>query len=228
MKKRWYLVPTVIFIVCLIFARVVRTSYRDAGKADIYNYKFETGNTFNQTYQTLHTNDLNLIPQKLIDGSDIIVKGTYFGDRKVTWHGFYTPVKISKVYKGNSSYLGKQIYVLEDESAFTYTRYINTGSSAYLPLQKGDSYILLLKKVQFDASRKLDKFEESQYYPITHTAAGAYRLSNKKQTKVFCWNKKPESLNSLKGYDLPVEEKKQLDIYYQLKTSVFKKIGIAS
>ncbi len=226
MKKRWYCIPAALTLVCLILAVTIRSSYQNAGE-DIYNYGFETENTFAAVFQEFSVSDVNQIPGKLIENSDLIVKVKYSGNRLVTGEGFYSPVNVEKVYKGNSNFNGKQLYILEDMSTFTYTRYVNTVSKAYLPLQRNNEYVLLLKKVQFDSGRTLNDFESSQYYPITQTAAGAYRLSSQKQTKVFSWDKKPESMNSLIGYDVPVEEKKQLDIYYELKNQVFGLLDIS-
>ncbi|WP_444643178.1 hypothetical protein ACRQU7_01420 [Caproiciproducens sp. R1] len=225
MKKRWYCIPAVLALVCLVLAGVVRVSYQNAGES-IYNYGFETGNTFDVVFQEFSVTDVNQMPDKLIENSDIIIRAKYSGNRFVTGEGFYSPVTVEEVYKGDSEFNGKQLYILEAVDTYTYTRYVNTISKAYLPLQKNSEYVLLLKKVQFDPERKLTDFENSQYYPITQTAAGAYRLSNQKQTKVFSWAKNPESMNSLAGYDIPVEDKKQLDIYYQLKSGVLGELGI--
>jgi hypothetical protein len=226
MKKRWYFIPAFLFIICFLSAMIIRPSFQH-DESEINNYGFETVNSLSTVSQEFQTKDAQKIAQRLTAGSDLIVKGVYDGNRIITAKGFYTPVKITQVLKGNRTQVGQRINLLEEEEIFTYTKYINTCGRAYIPMQQGQEYLLLLKKVEFDSKRQLTSFEKSQYYPITQTAVGAYRISERKQMRVFDWDKKHESLNSLAGYDLPVQDSKELDFYYNIKDSVFQLLHVS-
>ena len=226
MKKRWYFIPTFLFIICFLSAIIIRPSFQH-DESKIYDYDFETVNSLNTVSQEFQTKDTQKIAQRLIEESDLIIKGVYDGNRIITGQGFYTPVKVTQVLKGDKKQEGQMINLLEEETIFTFTKYINTGGLAYIPIQKNQEYLLLLKKAKFDSNRQLTSFERSQYYPITQTAAGAYRISGNKQTKVFNWDKKRECLNSLTGYDLPVQDSKELDFYYNIKDNVFQSLHVS-
>lgn len=218
MKLKMYYVPAAIVLICLILAGVVRFSYTDAGDK-IYDYQFSAGDILPDY---LKKNQISS-PQDIINQADIIVKAKYSGNRKITTDVFYSRVTVLQVYKGEQSLTKKDLCVIETVHVFPKTMFM-PSSGFLVPLQSGDEYIFLLKKMQFDPSRNLNVFQNSQYYPVTQGAFGYYRISSGKQTQIMDEEQK-YTVNRLKGIDIFATNQQVLDTYYQYKEQILKTIG---
>lgn len=128
--------------------------------------------------------------------------------------------------KGDKSLDGKDIIVTEAVVVFTDTKFINEAlTPLWVPLQQDNEYLLLLKKVPFDTHRVLNNFQISQYYPVTSSAFGCYRLSEKNQTEPMDKGK-IYRMDSLKGLDIFTYDPMTLNTYNQYKIEIFNKVGI--
>ena len=218
MKKKWYLLPLFCVIACFIFAAIVRVSYPKnlLNRAQTYTYNANAEDTTSflegKGFRT---------GADLVSGSDIIVQGKWSGERKATNDALYTPVNVEKVNKGSASLVGKTILVVQqmnvienNEQAFYY----DAAQNAMIPLQKDVKYLLLLKHVPSDASKTVDSM---QYYPVSESAFGIYRLSNKKQPRILKSTEEIIHFNELQNFDLYTSKQAQLDKYYTYKADVF-------
>jgi ATP-dependent exoDNAse (exonuclease V) alpha subunit len=217
MKNKKYLFPLLLVTVCLIAAVIVRFSYTDAGN-QIYDYSYKAAGSL-EDY--LKANAVSSA-KDLIEQADIIVKGKYNGNRKVTTDAFFSQITVSDVYKGDKSLTGKAIYVIEPVHVYPKTKFI-PAKGFWIPLQTGSKYILLLKKRQFDPKRQLDEFQSSQYYPVTQGALGHYKCANERQTQLLSANQ-PVTLNELKNIEIFATDQQTLNTYYQYKEQILKQI----
>lgn len=220
MKLKFYSIPAAIIAVCLIFAAVVRFSYTDAGDK-IYDYDFVSGGDLAALFKDNQISS----PSDLVKQADIIVKAKCTGERKVTASAFYTTVKVSKVYVGDRTINGTNLCIIEPMAVFADRKFINASKPFLIPLQPGQEYLLLLKHMQFDPQRKLNNFQESQYYPVTESAFGYYRISNKNQKEPMNENK-TYTINSLKDFDIFTSIQKDLDTYNEYKAQIFSRFGV--
>ena len=196
MKPKFYIIPAAVVAVCLVFAVIVRFSYTDAGEK-IYDYAYASDGSLTDVLKENKIAE----PEDVIDQAELIVEAKYTGIRKVTGYAFYSQVNVTSVYKGDKALIGKEICVIEPVSIFTKTRFVNGAGHFLIPLQQGESYLLLLKHKQFDPRRELNDFQKLQYYPITQGAFGCYRLSDENRTKLID-NNKTYTIKSLKGFDI--------------------------
>lgn len=220
MKLKYYSIPLVAVLLCVVFAVAVRFSYTNAGDK-IYDYNFVSGGDMTDLFKTNKiTSSSDLMAQ-----SDVIVKAKYIGERKVTSDAFYSNVKVLNVYKGDQTIKGANLCVIEPLAVFTQNKFVNASRAFLIPLQPDGEYLLCLKHMQFDSARTLDSFQKSQYYPVTQGAFGCYRFSNKNQTKIMDDNK-TYTINSLKGLDIFTDDRKVLNTYNQYKEQIFSRLGI--
>ena len=84
----------------------------------------------------------------------------------------------------------------------------------------------MLKKIPLNKARKPDKFLDSQYYPVSQSAFGVYRLSNGKQTKIINPEKESIKFSQLSDLDLFATNQAQIDTYYKFKEQIFKALDI--
>lgn len=224
MKKRWYFIPVALLCVCVVLAFAVRTTYTDTS-AQSGQFDYMCSTTLQPALDTLKVKKASDMPEKLIQGADLIVQVKFDGDRIFSSNAFFSTVKITRVYKGLQSFQGTDLRIVEAVNYTSFAKSLTVGNSFYIPLQKGDEYLLLLKKVPFQSSRKLTDFQKNQYYPYTQSAFGAFRMAQEKQTKLFSENDKL-TLDTLQGYDVPAGDKKSLDAYYQVKEKVMQLLKI--
>lgn len=220
--KKLYFIPLLSVLTCIVMGIVVRNSYTNNSQK-IYNYEYINSGTWDSVYKQYG----KFTSKDLIDKSDLIVKGEFNGERLITGNGFYSTVHISKIFKGGDD-VKKDIIFTEPVETFVSTKFINPCFIPMcIPLQKDCEYIFLLKKIDFNKKRQLNDFQKNQYYPITSSPAGYYRLGGQVQTKVFDFPKDKPKLNELDGFDIYANKKDQLDTYYKYKEEVFKKLGIS-
>lgn len=227
MKRRWYIIPIAILLVCVVCAFAVRTTYTDT-TGDLSGFQYSAGADLTQALDTLGEKDAAKVPQKLADGADLIVRAKFSGDRSVTPNAAFAAVQVEQVYKGDASIQGKQIRILEDMVVHPEPEFHNImAADCYIPLQTGDTYLLYLKRVQFQPSRKQTEFQKSQYYPYTQSALGAFRITDTKQTKLFSATGQYK-LEDFSGCDLPAEKQETIDFYNQVRAQVFAQWKISA
>ena len=144
MKRRWYFLPLAILLVCVVAAFAVRGTYTDIS-SDIDSCTYAASYDFTKAVETLGESDFSKVPQALYDGADIVVEGTCTG-RSITPNAWFESFSVEKVHKGDASLSGQTLQILEELTLFVNVKNINTMMSAYLPLQEGERYLLLLKK----------------------------------------------------------------------------------
>jgi hypothetical protein len=227
MKKGYYIIPAVLVIFCLLTAMTTRVSYRNDLMKRIQNYNYQSNDELQNVFDSKKFHS----PDDLIQQADAIIKCQFSGNRQITDEAFYTPVLVSDVYKGNSELKGKTLTIVEtinviENYKITPNYFLLTTQGFYIPLQKGEDYILLIKKLPLNKARKSGTFLDSQYYPVSESAFGVYRISDIKQTKLINIEKDNIPFSQLSGFDLFASEQEQLDTYYQYKQQIFKAIGI--
>lgn len=221
MNKRFYLIPTIVALFCVITAVVARNSYTNIGNG-VYQYRINGGGDCSTVLQheKIHS------AEDLIDRSELIVRAKFDSQRLIRDNGFYTTVHISRVLKGDKGLENKDIIVTEAVVIFTNTKFINEAlTPLWIPLQQNNEYLLLLKKISFDPHRVLNDFQKMQYYPVTQSAFGCYRLSGKNQTETMN-NKESYTVNSLKGFEIFAYDRKTLDAYHQYKAQILSRFSI--
>ncbi len=219
--KKLYFIPLLSIFACIVMGIVVRNSYTNDSQK-IYNFEYGSCGAWDSVYQQCG----KFTSKDLIDKSDLIVKAKFNGERLITGNGFYSTVHISKIFKGDND-IKKDIIITEPVKIIVSTKFINPSYIPMcIPLQKDYEYIFLLKKIDFNEKRQLNDFQKNQYYPITSSPAGYYRLGGQVQTKLFNFSKDKFKLNELNGFDIYANKKEQLDIYYKYKGEVFKELGI--
>ncbi|QKO30792.1 hypothetical protein [Caproicibacterium lactatifermentans] len=98
----------------------------------------------------------------------------------------------------------------------------------WIPLQKNSEYLVLLKKLPFDKARKLNDFQQRQYYPVTNSPAGCFLLGSAKKTFLSSdKDAKSPNLQTLAGESLFASSQQQIDEYYQIKEQVLQELKIA-
>ncbi|WOC33375.1 MULTISPECIES: hypothetical protein [Caproicibacterium] len=224
MKKKWYLIPAALLLVCVVLAFAVRTTYTDT-TAQSGQFAYSCSTSLQPVLDSLKVQKVSDIPENLVQNADAIVRAKFDGDRTFSTNAFFSTVKVTQVYKGSQSLKGTDLRIVEAVDYFSFVKTLNAGDSFYIPLQKGDDYLLILKKVPFQSSRKLTDFQKNQYYPYTQSAFGAFRMAQDKQTKLFGKNDK-RTLDTLQGYDVPASDQKSLDAYYQVKEKVMQLLKI--
>jgi hypothetical protein len=220
MNRKYYLIPLTVVLACFLLAFVMRNSYTDVNQG-VYQYRVGGNGDWGTVFQQEKIHSV----KDLTDRSDLIVRAKFSGKRLIRDTGFYSTVQACKVYKGDQSLKGKEIIVTESLYVKTETKFINeTLMPMWIPLQKDSEYLLLLKKVPFHSQRTLNDFQRSQYYPVTNSPAGCYRVSNSRQTKIMDPDK-VYTIKNLQGMDLFAVNRQVLNTYYQYKEQVFKMVG---
>lgn len=227
MKKRYLIISLALIAVCFSAAIITRASYRNDLLERIQNYSYFS----NDKLQNVSDKEKIHSPDDLIRQSDVIVKCRFSGNRRITDEAFYTPVSISDIYKGNTGLKGKTITIVEtvetvENEKITPKCHLLLSESFYIPLQKKNDYILLLKKLPLNPAEKADAFLDSQYYPVAQSAFGVYRISDMKQTKLIDVEKENIPFHQLSKFDLFATKQNELDTYYRYKQQIFEKIGI--
>lgn len=205
---------------------ITRISYRNDMQKRILSYNYQSNDELENVFTSkkFHSSD------DLIQQADLIVKCRFSGSRQVTDEAFYTPVIVADVYKGDKGLKGKTLTVVEtvviiENYDITPNFFIISNKGFYIPLQGGNDYLLLLKKLPLNEARKPNEFLDSQYYPVSQSAFGVYRMTNIKQMKLVDTEKDHTAFNKLSEFDLFATNQKQLDTYYQYKEQIFKTIG---
>lgn len=223
MKRRWYFLPLAILLVCVVAAFAVRGTYTDIS-GDIDSCTYAASYDFTKAVETLGESDFSKVPQALYDGTDIVVEGTCTG-RSITPNAWFESFSVEKVHKGDASLSGQTLQILEELTLFVNVKNINTMMSAYLPLQEGERYLLLLKKVEFLPERHLTAFQESQYYPYTESALAALHITPERQEKTFDISARWK-LGDFAGCDVPAGNATVLEQYEGVRSALFSMCGV--
>jgi hypothetical protein len=230
--KRWlYLIPLFLIIVCFGISIKTRASYQSGLQERILNYDYQANDKLEDVFNKSNINISAFHSSAdLIQQADLIVKCRFSGNRQVTDEAFYTSIFVTDVYKGDKERKGKTLTVIEtvyiiENYHITPNLFSISNHRFYIPLQNGNDYLLLLKKLPLNEARKPNEFLDSQYYPVSQSAFGVYRMSNIKQTKLVDPEKNHTPFNKLSEFDLFATNQKQLDTYYQYKQQIFKTIG---
>lgn len=223
MKKRYFLIPVGLVAILLIFAVIVRLSYTDSQNTigryqiDCINDDFGNG-----------VKNVDEEAKQMLEKSDLIVKAHFTGKRIITHSAFYSTVKVDKVLKGNKSLVGNDICFINLISIPTRDKYIQT--STILPLYKNNTYMMMLKKVKFSTKRHVKDWQKNQYYAVNNSAESVLRISDQRQTEIFGNGDLKNgqlkyTVDSVKMLEMPAKDKKQLDLYYNIKTSILQKLN---
>lgn len=223
MKKRYYLIPVGLVAVLLIFAVIMRLSFTDSQNA-IGNYQISC---INDNFCN-DVKDTDKEAKSQLEKSELVIKGHFTGKRIATHSAFYSTVKVDKVLKGNKSLAGKEICFINLVSILEKDKYVQT--STILPLYKNSAYIMMLKKVKFNPKRHIKDWQKNQYYAVNDSAESVLRLSTQKQTVIFgdgyLKNRQLKyTIDSAQILEMPAKDKKQLDLYYNIKTSILQKLN---
>lgn len=222
MKRKYYLIPLFFVVSCFVVAGIVRFSYRNNLMNQIQNYTYMAGNdslNFLDDYGFKSSKDI-------MDGSDLIIQGICSGKQQVTDDALYTQIKIEKVYKGDSSFLGRTITVVQEMTVIQNDQaatYINAGLNCMIPIQEKSEYLLLLKHIPQDSAKKVDL---QQYYITTRSAFGMYKYSSQRQNNVVDAENHPLKMNELRDIDIYAITKQQLDRYYEYKAKIFQEFKL--
>ena len=225
MKRKWYLIPMALFLTCAVFAGIIRFSYTDSVKNEISSYLYlpvteKSWETVFKDAGVQNTNDL-------VKQADLIAQVQFNGERLVRGNGLYSTVHVQKLYKGDVQRKEQNIILTESMSVFQKTKFLNCDMPMWIPLQKGSEYLVLLKKVPFDVARKLNSFQQRQYYLITNSPAGCFLLRSKKKISLSSDKEtKNPNLQTLAGKSLFASNQQQIDEYYQIKNQVLQKLHI--
>lgn len=222
--KKWYWITLSFILICFLTGFITRLSYRDDIQERILTYNYQSNDELDNVFnsQNIQSSD------DIIKQADLIVKCHFSGTRQITDEAFYTPVKVTEVYKGNQELNGRILTVVEavdiiENYDIKPNFFLISNKGFYIPLQANNDYYLFLKKISLNKARKSDEFWDTQYYPVSESAFGVYRVSNTKQIKLFDPQKEHTSFNKLSKFDIYATKQEQLDVYYQYKEQVFEK-----
>lgn len=227
MSRKFYLIPLSLILVIFVMAGIDRFSYTNLGEK-YYNWYYNT---------SLDHEDKSDVSDMLkgcsissctdiFNKADLVVKCRTEGRKTITDSLFYTPVRVLKVYRGNQSLAGKQITLLEDIKINNYFKSLDS-SYGYVPLQSGQDYVLCLNKKQWNPRKIPSKAESIQYFITSDSAFGVYRVSSRRQTKLYHYDSKKNTINSTMGADVLTDSPDILDQYYGLKSELFQKYKIS-
>ena len=225
MKRKWYLIPMALFLACVVFAGIIRLSYTDSVKNEISSYLYLPGTE--KSWETVFKEANVQNTSDLVKQADLIAQVQFNGERLVRDNGLYSTVHVQKIYKGDIQREGQDIILTESMSVFQKTKFLNCSMPMWIPLQKGSEYLVLLEKIPFNKARKLNDFQQRQYYPITNSPAGCFLLGSAKKTSLSSFKDvKNPNLKTLAGKSLYPTNQQQIDGYYQIKKQVFQKLKI--
>lgn len=225
MKKRYYLIPVGLVAVLLIFAVIVRLGFTDSqntiGSYPIYCINDNFCND---------VKDADKEAKSQLEKSELVIQGHFTGKRTVTHSAFYSTVKVDKVLKGDESLVGQEICFINLVSILDKDKYVQT--STILPLYKNNTYIMMLNKMKFNPKRHIKDWQKNQYYAVNDSAESVLRLSTQKQTVIFgngdlTKGQAKYTVDSAKMLEMPAKDKKQLDLYYNIKTSILQRLNSA-
>lgn len=223
MKAKYYTIPIAVFVLCSIVAMVVRFTVSNKD-SNIMEYMISLSGSFDEIKGSDNDATLPSTVNEIDDMAELVVRAKFERDRIVSEKGLYSKVIIQEVYKGNQDLTGKQLYIVEEMSVFPETKYLNLHGM-YVPLQEGDEYLLLLKKVNFRAERNLTEMQKYEYYPVTQSQLSAYRITKEKQETAFT-EEDQITLNQMDGLDVATRKQSDLTLYYQFRDEMFQKYNI--
>lgn len=226
MKLRYYSILLVFVLLCCGFGFAVRASFEPFDLDDLMNYEISVNDSYTSKLDEMNGVTVPSDPAAIAGSSDLVVRARFDGSRQVSPDALYSDVEIEEVYKGDEAMAGQTICVVEAMNVVPTTKFLSSDRT-YLPLQAGDEYLLLLKKVEFHPSRKLTDEQERQYYPTTQSQKSAYRITADRQTTLFDDPSVLQvPLRDTVGLDLAASSQYTLDAYYQAREVLFQTYGV--
>lgn len=198
-----------VLCLCVLFAVVVRFSYRQISLEQIRSYSLSS------TSLTSLIQDHEITGfQDCADEADVILIGTCLGVSAYTDEALYSKIQVETVLKGEEVpeeiTLIDQIYFNPDNQSFL-TWY------GCLPLREGERCLLLLNAASFDAERSLPEEMQSPYFPVYGSAFGCFLLSGKRQDFVIPRQPEMTLLTLPPNSQVLTESEEELDFYNQIR-----------
>lgn len=199
-KVKYFVLPA---IICILISSFVIIKNRDESEAISYN----KGVSYVASYVV--PDDLD----SLEDRSEIVVSGTFTGDRKIdsdeslVGPSSVSSFNIDEVYKGKLA--SKTISVLEP-CAFEDDNFINI--EGYIPMKENEEYLLFL--------RENDTLDGKQY-SIISMSFGKYNLSSNKTISPV--SRTIENFSEVSNLDFATPVYQECDAYNNIKSQVLKK-----
>lgn len=218
-----YRLSSILVVLGMLAAMFIRFSFTNVGD-QIYDYEFGGGITssvMKESFAEFHITK----PEDMVANADTILKVKYGGHRQVTELAFYSQVTVLEVYKGDKALNGKEINVMEDISTFVSNKYVNSVA-ALTVMQPENEYLLLLKKPQFDETRKLTEYQQNLFYIYPKYSLGCFPIMDQKQTKLYPIDDGTQTLNNRKEFEVYIVDQEGLDLYYQYKDTIFKLLSV--
>lgn len=219
-----YLIPLSLFLVCLVTALFVRFSYTDNPLQYLDGEFSSDTEGFCVGRQPTEIKSLD----DMFEKSDLIVRGKMEPNRQITVHALFTNFRISEVYKGDPSFSGKQIVVVEP----IMLSYDPDGSTpfqthgGYMPLTEETEYLLFLTAREWIPEKKLTDFEKDQYLPAYPGAYSSYKISKERQPNLAAPPGMTSSYQKVKGMDIYSRFPEAIEQYYNLKEEIFTRLKI--
>lgn len=213
MKYKIYLIPLILLAVCVVIAFVTRSSFTDCS-GNIGGFSFSGGT---ESLSGIMKSNKIIAADDLIKKADIILKCGFTGERKVTADALYSQITVTGVYKGSKKLMNREINVIESVDVIPKNRIINSVYG-YIPIEKNNNYILLLKKRRFCKLKNQTDFEKSEYYVLTNSILGAYNITAKR-TRTVNFNS-TITLDSAESYDLITDNVGTLNAYMKFKNDI--------
>ncbi|NYE57104.1 hypothetical protein [Carboxydothermus ferrireducens] len=213
MNKSSILVMSLVIVIALITAGVVRASYVDTDKISPDNL---------EKYKIISLggiNEGNLSFSDLVNDSEVIVKGIALDERKYLHGASLASFKVVSVYKGDRSLKDKTIYIFEP-SFFNFkykTFYIYNG---YNFMKNGDKYILFLKKWPYNRYVRYNPFYRNKdLYLLSHNSGiDKYNVNNVLFNKFV--SEEQKYYGQIKQYEFIAYSKEEVDKYNEIKRKV--------
>ena len=194
---------------CVLFAVVVRFSYRQITPEQIRSYSLSSISLTSliQDYEITGFQDC-------ADEADVILIGTCLGVSAYTDEALYSKIQVEAVLSGEEVpeeiTLVDQIYINPDNQSFLtwYGR---------LPLREGDRCLFLLNKASFDPARSLPQEMQSPYYPVYGSTFGCFLLNGDRQDFVIPRQPKITLLTLPPNSQVLTDSEEELDLYNQIR-----------
>lgn len=178
-KNLWYILVVVLIMVSCIFIGI--KTKKSFNLSENVNKNIETFSIY-KDQSLLNFYDQISEVNDLLSNSDIVVKISITEDRESVTKATLTKVKVNSILKGNI-YDKEYIYIYEPY----FIRYFDCSISnyqGYLPMRKGEEYIVFLKELNApEGYNKTDK--ENMSYLFVNPIWGKY---NSKAQEIYTTN----------------------------------------
>lgn len=207
--KKLVIIFSSVLGLCVLFAVVVRFSYRQITPEQIRSYSLSSVSL------TSLMEDQEITGfQDCADEADVILIGTCLGISAYTDEALYSKIQVETVLKGEEVpeeiTLIDQIYLNPDNQSLLtwYGR---------LPLREGERCLFLLSKASFDPARSLPEEMQSPFFPVYGSAFGCFLLSGERQDFVIPRQPEMTLLTLPPNSQVLTESEEELDFYNQIR-----------